>query len=108
MYNRYETQAAPMREYDAPDQAVMEPYTIQITNRLNEADKFLSEILNRAGRIADKLVGPVPETLGNSDKNLKSPPPIAVAMMEQIVGQSNILNRKLSYLSEILNRLEAL
>lgn len=83
----------------------MDPYTTQITNRLAEADKYITEITIQLSRIADKLVGAVPQMLSNSG-NEKNPTP--VAMMEQIVGQANILTRKIHNLGDTVNRLQSL
>lgn len=89
-----------------PETACMDPYTTQISNRLAEAEKYLTEITIQLSRIADKLVGAVPPTLNASLGNEKNPTP--VAMMEQIVGQANILNRKIHNLGDTVNRLQSL
>ena len=86
----------------------MDPYTIQITNHLGESEKQLTEILSRVYQLNDKLFGPSP-ILGKSDPMFNNEKvPVPKAMMEQIVGQTNVLNRRLDELSEALNRLESL
>lgn len=90
-----------------PETAAMDPYTTQITNRLAESDKYLTEITIQLSRIADKLVGAIP-TAGPISGMLgseKSPP---TAMMEQIVQQANHLNRKILALGETINRLQSI
>lgn len=87
-----------------PEVASMDPYTTQITNRLSEAEKYLAEVSNQLARIADKLVGPVPEE-AIIEKNLKAPP---TAMMEHILGQTNALSRKIVRLGDVVNRLQSL
>lgn len=84
----------------------MEPYTTQISNRLGEADKHLTELIIQLSRIADKLTGPVPTEASLTAKTEANK--IAPGMMEQIVGQSNILNRRIHGLGEVINRLQAL
>ena len=84
----------------------MEPYTTQISNRLGESDKLLTELIIQLSRIADKLTGPVPtEASLTSTAEIKK---LAPGMMEQIVGQANILNRRLHGLGEVVNRLQSL
>lgn len=94
--------------YDGPEyageQACMEPYTTQIANRLAEGDKLLTELIIQLSRIADKLTGPVPTEATLSTKELNKPS----GMMEQIVGQANILNRRIHGLGEVINRLQSL
>lgn len=85
------------------DCAVMEPYTTQISNRLAESDKLLIELITQLSRIADKLTGPVP-TEDLSAKELNKPS----GMMEQIVGQTNLLNRRIRGLGETISRLQSL
>ena len=88
----------------AQDCAVMEPYTTQISNRLGEADKYLNELIIQLSRIADKLTGPVPTEANPSTKELNKP----AGMMEQIVQQTNVLNRRIHGLGEVVNRLQSL
>lgn len=83
----------------------MEPYTTQISNRLSEADKYLTEIIVQLSRIADKLTGPVPTEASLTAKEINK---LAPGMMEQIVGQTNILNRRIHGLGEVVNRLQSL
>lgn len=93
-------------EYDVPT-AAMDPYTVQITNHLAEADKHLAEILSRVVRLNDKLFGPI-ALLAKSEPMFNQNAPVPKAMMEQIVGQTNIINRRLNEISEALTRLESL
>lgn len=96
------------REYcDAPT-AAMDPYTVQITNHLSETEKYLADILNRVHRLNDKLFGPSPMLAKSEPMFNNANAPVPKAMMEQIVGQTNIINRRLNELSEALNRLETL
>lgn len=90
---------------DCPPTESMDPYTIQITKRLSDAEKQLSELLERIYKLNEKLFGPIP-MLAKAGDSVGNVP--AKAMMEQIVGQSNFLCRKLADLSEALNRLETL
>lgn len=82
----------------------MEPYTTQISNRLAESDKYLTELVIQLSRIADKLTGPVPTEATLSPKDINKP----AGMMEQIVGQTNILNRRIQGLGDVINRLQSL
>lgn len=82
----------------------MDPYTTQISNRLAESDKYLTELVIQLSRIADKLTGPVPTEATLSQKDINKPS----GMMEQIVGQTNILNRRIQGLGEVINRLQSL
>lgn len=90
-----------------PETAQMDPYTVQITNRLSECEKNLADITVRVYRLTDRLFGPAalakPDPVGGLNGA-----PIQKAIMEQIVAQSNVLNRKLNELSEALFRLESL
>lgn len=92
---------------DAPT-AAMDPYTTQILNRLMETEKYVAEITIQLSRIADKLVGAVPEpaTLGGGEGLNRIPK--TSGMMEQIVSQANLLNRKVMSLGETINRLQSL
>lgn len=90
---------------DVP-QASMDPYTTQILNRLMESDKYVAELTIQLSRIADKLVGACPE-VGLNDAPKKSAS-LGSGMMEQIVGQANILSRKITNLGNIVNRLQSL
>jgi hypothetical protein len=96
------------RNYNyGPETASMDPYTLQITNRLAECEKQLMDTLIRVNRLNDKLFGP---TVISS--NMKEPsnliPTPQKPIMEQIVGQANYLNRRLCDLSESISRLESL
>jgi exonuclease VII small subunit len=108
---------APGPAYDernyGPDQCetAQEPLTNQLTNRLNEAEKFIAEIIHRASKVSDKLFGPTPiiAKLGDERYNdAKIPVPVQRSMMDQLLVQSNQVNRKLSELSDIVRRLESL
>jgi len=112
------TQFAPMpppgHDYDernyGPETASMDPYTLQITNRLAETEKMLVDVIMRVNRLNDKLFGansliPKDPAIGLDKSPKKSP---KVAMMEQIVAQANVLNRRVGDLSEVVSRLETL
>ena len=86
----------------------MDPYTTQIVNRLGEADKYLSEITIQLSRIADKLVGGSPDAAMLDKVPSCAKNTLGGGIMEQIVGQSNILNRKISDLGNVVNRLQSL
>jgi hypothetical protein len=90
---------------DAPTPA-MDPYTTQILNRITESEKYLAEVTIQLSRIADKLVGAYPEAA--TKELLSKSPSLGAGIMEQIVSRSNILNRKIGDLGNIVNRLQSL
>jgi hypothetical protein len=90
-----------------PETASMDPYTTQILNRLSEADKYLTEVTIQLSRIADKLVGASPEA-AMLDRVPVAKSTLGGGIMEQIVGQANILSRKITDLGNIANRLQSL
>jgi hypothetical protein len=108
MYGNEKTPAGygPNVNYDSGS-ASMDPYTTQILNRLGEADKYLTEVTIQLSRIADKLVGGSPEA-AMLDRVPTAKSTLGGGIMEQIVGQANILSRKISDLGNIANRLQSL
>lgn len=96
--------APPLQNY-APDEPQMDPYTTQIINRLNDAEKLVTVLEQQIGTIVDKLLGASP-LLAKPEGNAKTPEPSGA--IEHIVRQTNFLNRKLENLCDLTARLQVL
>lgn len=96
--------APPANTYaDEPPQ--MDPYTTQIINRLNDAEKMVAVLEQQIGTIVDKLLGASP-LLAKPEGSAKTPEPSGA--IEHIVRQTNFLNRRLESLSDLTARLQVL
>jgi hypothetical protein len=83
----------------------MDPYTTQIINRLNDAEKLVAVLEQQIGTVADKLLGgsPLPAEKMLIEKTLEPQ-----GAIEHIVRQTNYLNRRLESLSDLAARLQVL
>jgi hypothetical protein len=101
-----------MKNSYPPEQACeasQEPFTNQLTKRLSEAEKFIAELIHRTSKVSDKLFGPEPQVAKLGDERYNDAKvPIQRSMMDQLMVQTNQVNRRLSELSDIVRRLEAL
>jgi hypothetical protein len=101
----YGLMVAPPNNTYAEDAPQMDPYTTQIINRLNDAEKMVAVLEQQIGTIVDKLLGASP-LLAKPDGSAKTPEPQGA--IEHIVRQTNFLNRRLESLSDLTARLQVL
>ena len=87
------------------DEPAMDPYTTQIINRLNDAEKMVAVLEQQIGTVADKLLGGSPLL---AEKMLSEKTPEPSGAIEHIVRQTNFLNRRLESLSDLAARLQVL
>jgi hypothetical protein len=87
------------------DPPAMDPYTTQIINRLNDAEKMVAVLEQQIGTVVDKLLGgsPLPAEKMLTEKTLEPN-----GAIEHIVRQTNFLNRRLESLSDLAARLQIL
>jgi hypothetical protein len=95
----------PPTENYADNVPQMDPYTTQIINRLNDAEKMVAVLEQQIGTVADKLLGGTPLL---AEKMLSEKTPEPSGAIEHIVRQTNFLNRRLESLSDLAARLQVL
>lgn len=101
------------REAAQCEPAAQEPFTNQLSNRLIESEKRVSDLISIVGQMTDRLFGPSPtlakpepidsmKTLGGNSV------PIQRSAIDQLLVQTNMLNRRLGDLSDLVRRLQVL
>lgn len=88
-----------------------EPFTNQLNHRLIESEKRIADMTMTASRIAERLFGPNPmiSKMGLGEEKIRDVNvPIQRSIIDQLMVQTNMVNRRLGELSEVLRRLEAL
>jgi hypothetical protein len=89
-------------------EAAQEPFTNQLSNRLSESEKRIADLIAIVGQVTDRLFGPAP-TLAKlpPDADMKNVP-VQRSMMDQLLLQTNMVNRRLGDLSDVVRRLNTL
>jgi uncharacterized coiled-coil protein SlyX len=109
-YNEFNSYDA--REMAQCEPAAQEPFTNQLSNRLTESEKRIADLISVVGQLTDRLFGPSPtlakpESLSDM-KTLGGAVPVQRSAIDQLLVQTNTVNRRLMDLSEIVRRLQSL
>ena len=97
--------------YYAKAECNQAPKAVPITDQLAKANaehiKRLDDMLNRAGRLNERLLGPVAQESNEATKNTKTLVQVR-SSVDQLVNQSRVIATKLDTLSSLLGRLESI